>query len=78
MFKIVDTLIKRYFSNEEVVVFLLLLNGTLCVLAFWGGILAPVLIAIVLAFLLQGAVERIKRLGVNHTWSVVIVLRFQQ
>ncbi|SBS37469.1 pheromone autoinducer 2 transporter [Marinomonas spartinae] len=73
MFKIVDSLIKRYFSNEEVVVFLLLLIGTLCVLAFWGGILAPVLIAIVLAFLLQGAVERIKRFGVSHIWSVVIV-----
>lgn len=73
MFKIVDTLIKRYLSNEEVVVFLLLLIGTLLVLAFWGGILAPVLIAIVLAFLLQGLVERLTKLGMNHMLAVTVV-----
>ncbi|MEL0613213.1 AI-2E family transporter [Marinomonas arenicola] len=73
MFKIVDTLIKRYLSNEEVVVFLLLLAGTLVVLAFWGGILAPVLIAVVLAFLLQGLVDRLQRIGIGHTTSVLFV-----
>ncbi|TYL47999.1 AI-2E family transporter [Marinomonas sp. IMCC 4694] len=73
MFKIVDTLIKRYFSNEEVVVFLLLLVGLVSVLAFWGGILAPILIAIVLAFLLQGLVDRIQLLGLGHVSSVFLV-----
>lgn len=73
MFKIVDTLIKRYFSNEEVVVFLLLLISAVCVLAFWGGIFAPILIAIVLAFLLQGLVERLQRIGLGHVTSVFIV-----
>lgn len=73
MFKIVDTLIKRYFSNEEVVVFLLLLLGTVGVLAFWGGILAPILIAIVLAFLLQGLVDRLQLLGLGHVASVLLV-----
>ncbi len=73
MFKIVDSLIKRYFSNEEVVVFILLLISTLFVLAFWGGVLAPVLIAVVLAFLLQGVVDKLRRIGINHTASVFIV-----
>jgi putative permease len=73
MFKIVDTLIKRYFSNEELVVFLLFLIATLCVLVFWGGILAPILIAIVLAFLLQGLVDRLQRLGLGHILSVFVV-----
>ncbi|WOD07421.1 AI-2E family transporter [Marinomonas sp. GJ51-6] len=73
MFRIVDTLLKRYFSNEEVVVFLLLLVAALVALAFWGGILAPVLVAIVLAFLLQGVVDRLKRLGVGHKTSVFLV-----
>jgi len=73
MFKIVDTLIKRYFSNEELVVFLLFLIATLCVLIFWGGILAPILIAIVLAFLLQGLIDRLQRLGLAHILSVFIV-----
>jgi putative permease len=73
MFKIVDTLIKRYFSNEEVVVFLLLLIATLGVLALWGGVLAPVLIAIVLAFLLQGVVDRLQKVGLGHVTSVFLV-----
>jgi putative permease len=73
MFRIVDTLIKRYFSNEEVVVFLLLMIATLCVFAFWGGILAPILVAIVLAFLLQGLVDRLQSLGLGHVASVFIV-----
>lgn len=73
MFKIVDTLIKRYFSNEEVVVFLLLMIATLCAIAFWGGILAPVLVAIVLAFLLQGMVDGLKKMGMGHTLSVFVV-----
>jgi putative permease len=73
MFKIVDTLIKRYFSNEELVVFLLFLIATLCILVFWGGILAPILIAIVLAFLLQGLVDRLQRLGLGHVVSVFVV-----
>ncbi|MCV2402919.1 AI-2E family transporter [Marinomonas sp. C2222] len=73
MFKIVDTLIKRYFSNEEVVVFLLLLVATMGVLAFWGGVLAPVLVAVVLAFLMQGLVDSFKKLGVGHNTSVILV-----
>ncbi|MCB5161812.1 AI-2E family transporter [Marinomonas algarum] len=73
MFKTVDTLIKRYLSNEEVVIFLLLLVGVLIALAFWGGILAPILIAIVLAFLLQGLVDRLQSLGLGHTASVFLV-----
>jgi putative permease len=73
MFKIVDTLLKRYFSNEEVVVFLLLLLATLFALAFFGGVLAPVLVAIVLAFLLQGVVDRLKNIGMGHVTSVFLV-----
>ncbi|MDB4837487.1 AI-2E family transporter [Marinomonas sp.] len=73
MLKIVDTLIKRYFSNEEVVVFLLLLIATMGVLAFWGGVLAPVLIAVVLAFLMQGLVDSLKKIGVGHNTSVILV-----
>ena len=73
MLKIVDALVKRYFSDEEAVIFLLLLIGIIGVLIFFGNILAPVLIAIVLAFLLQGIVEKIKQFGVSHLLSVTLV-----
>lgn len=73
MIRILDDLMKRYFSNEEVVIFILLLLATLLVVAFWGGILAPVFIAVVFVFLLQGLIARLKKLGVPHNLAVSLV-----
>ena len=73
MIRILDNLMTRYLSNEEVVIFILLLISTLLVVAFWGGILAPVFIAVVFAFLLQGLISRCKRLGLSHNVSVTLV-----
>ncbi|MFT2111331.1 AI-2E family transporter [Marinomonas sp. 2405UD68-3] len=73
MLKIVDSLVRRYFSDEEAVIFLLLLIGIIGGLFFLGNILAPVLIAIVLAFLLQGIVEKLKKIGISHIFSVSLV-----
>ncbi|MBM6549977.1 AI-2E family transporter [Marinomonas ostreistagni] len=73
MIRILDDLMKRYFSNEEVVIFILLLFATLLVVAFWGGVLAPVFIAVVFVFLLQGAIARLKKVGVSHNLAVTLV-----
>ena len=73
MFRVVDNLIKRYLSNEEVVIFILLVAFVLGVVALWGGILAPVFIAVVFAFLLQGAINFLKKSGLSHNLSVTLV-----
>lgn len=73
MIRIIDSLMTRYLSNEEVVIFILLLLSSLLVLAFWGGILAPVFIAVVFAFLLQGLIVRLKRTGLGHNSAVSVV-----
>ncbi len=73
MLKVVDSLVRRYFSDEEAVIFLLLLVSIIGGLFFLGNILAPVLIAIVLAFLLQGIVEKLKKMGASHSVSVSVV-----
>ncbi|MAF16871.1 MAG: AI-2E family transporter [Marinomonas sp.] len=73
MIRILDNLMTRYLSNEEVVIFILLLISTLLVVAFWGGILAPVFIAVIFAFLLQGLIGRCKRLGLSHNLAVSLV-----
>ena len=73
MLKIVESLIKRYFSDEEAVVFLLLLITCIAILVFLGNILAPVLIAVVLAFLLQGVVSKVERVGLSHLPAVLLV-----
>ncbi|MBJ7549452.1 AI-2E family transporter [Marinomonas ostreistagni] len=73
MIRILDNLMTRYLNNEEVVIFILLLISTLLVVAFWGGVLAPVFIAVVFAFLLQGVIARCKKLGLSHNFSVSVV-----
>ncbi|MGB3620475.1 AI-2E family transporter [Ketobacter sp. MCCC 1A13808] len=57
MFQIFSDWYKEYFSNREAVVLILLLAVGLTIVVTMGSILAPVLTAIVLAYLLQGMIS---------------------
>ncbi|MEE2732775.1 MAG: AI-2E family transporter [Pseudomonadota bacterium] len=57
MFQIFTDWYKEYFSNKEAVVLILLLTAGLTVVVTMGQVLAPVLTAIVLAYLLQGLIN---------------------
>ena len=57
MFQIFTDWYKEYFSNKEAVVLILLLAAGLTVVVTMGEVLAPVLTAIVLAYLLQGLIN---------------------
>lgn len=70
MLKIVKGWINRYFSQEEVVLLVLLLLAALVTLATLGQVLAPVLSALIIAFLLQGMVQRLESWSVPH-WLAV-------
>ncbi|MFD1215075.1 MULTISPECIES: AI-2E family transporter [Microbulbifer] len=72
MFAIVRSWINRYFGQEEVVILSLLLVAALVVLATLGEVLAPVLAALVIAFLLQGMVQRLTSWKVPHWLAVTI------
>ena len=64
--------VNRYFSNEEaiyLVVMLLVIFGTLFTL---GGVLAPVLTALVVAFLLDGVTEKLVDLKLPDLASVIL------
>ena len=63
---------KRYLSEEESVLLLVLLTLSVVLLMTIGDILAPVLAAIVLAYLAQGLAGRLERLGLP-TWLGVAV-----
>ncbi len=63
---------KRYLSEEESVLLLVLLTLSVVLLMTIGDILAPVLAAIVLAYLAQGLSGRLERLGLP-TWLGVAV-----
>jgi len=62
---------QRHFSDPQVVILALsLLLGVLAV-ALFGRMLAPVLASLVIAYLLEGGVQRLERLGLPRLISVV-------
>jgi len=72
MLAIVKNWVNRYFSQEEVVLLVLLLLAALVVMATLGQVLAPVLAALIIAFLMQGMVQRLESWKVPHWLAVSI------
>jgi putative permease len=64
---------KRTFSDPQLVVLLTLLVGGFVIVLSMGDMLAPVLASIVIAYLLEGLVAPLERLGVPRMVAVVIV-----
>jgi putative permease len=70
MIKFFQEWYRRYFSDPQAVllaVFLLLSFGTVIVM---GKILAPVIAAIVIAYLLEGLIQQLERLGIPRSLAV--------
>lgn len=64
---------KRYFSNPQVLILVFLLFIGFFVIAFLGNMLLPVLVAIVVAYLLDGIVMWLQRFHIPRGASVIIV-----
>ncbi|WPN56712.1 AI-2E family transporter [Pseudomonas sp. P9_31] len=73
MFKVLRDWIQRYFSDEEAVVLAVLLFLAFTAVLTLGGMLAPVLAGMVLAYLMQGLVVTIERLRVPGGVAVGLV-----
>lgn len=73
MRKIFSKWIDRYFSDEEALLLFVLLGGALLIILTLGKALAPVFAGIILAFLMQGGVNRLKQLNISHMLSVILV-----
>ncbi len=74
MFEFLSQWYKRKFSDpESVTLFLLLLIG-FCTLYFVGHLLVPVLVAIVIAYLLEWPVNKATKLGLSRTAASSLVL----
>lgn len=73
MRKILSKWIDDYFSDEEALLLFILLAVGLAIILTLGQTLAPVFAGIILAFLMQGGVNRLKQAKVSHTLSVTIV-----
>ncbi len=70
MLNILRNWLDRYLGNEEAVLFALLLVAAIVVVLTMGGVLTPVFASIVIAFLMQGMVDRLRDWGAPHWLSV--------
>ncbi len=70
---VVTKWLKQSMSDRQVVLLVSFLLGAFLILYFFGNMIAPVLAAIVFAFLLDGPAERLRKKGVPHLLAVVIV-----
>jgi putative permease len=73
MFKVLRDWIQRYFSDEEAVVLAVLLILAFTAVLTLGGMLAPVLAGMVLAYLMQGLVVTLERMRVPGGAAVGLV-----
>lgn len=73
MIKVLRNWMDRYLSDEEAILFALLLIGFFALIIWLGQPLAPVFTAVILAFIMQGGVERLMGLGLGKFWSVLVV-----
>ena len=70
MWNVLESWIDRYFGDEEAVLLSILIVLALVLMIYIGHILAPFFAALVIAFLLQGGVNRLVRLGIP-AWAAV-------
>ena len=73
MIKVLRNWMDRYLSDEEAILFALLLIGFFALIIWLGQPLAPVFTAVILAFIMQGGVERLMGLGMGKLLSVMVV-----
>ncbi|MCH7374118.1 AI-2E family transporter [Aeromonas sp. MR19] len=62
------------FSDPDAVTLFLLLVACFAVLWLFGDLLAPLLVALVMAYLLEWPVSRLKRLGLSRTLGTSLIL----
>ncbi len=65
--------LERQLSNTQIVTLTLIIVTLALVVYFFGNMLAPVIAAVVIAYLLEGIVVRLERRRVPHLASVLIV-----
>lgn len=74
--EVISGWINQHFSNEEAIYLIVFLVSGFALLFIFGGMLAPVLTGLVLAFLLQGLVKRLVSLRVPETLAVYLSFLF--
>ena len=72
MFDQINKLFNKLFSNEESLIFSLLILSFLLVLYFFGGLLTPFIISLIFAYLLIGLTKNLIKYGLTELVSLII------
>ena len=72
MSEIITAWFRRHFSDPQAVTLVCLLVGAIFILMTAGHILAPALASLVIAYLLQGIVNRLERFKIPHFLAVIL------
>ncbi len=72
MLKLLNDWYQKHFNDPQVAILALLLLVSTLFLYFLGGILAPILAAIMIAYLLDGAVAILNRKGVPNFIAIMV------
>ncbi len=73
MFKTISTWYQRHFSDSAMLVLWLAIIAVITVFWLVGHMLAPVIASVIIAYLLDGMMERLKKLGCPHLVAVSTV-----
>ncbi|EAR08245.1 AI-2E family transporter [Reinekea blandensis] len=73
IYRVVSDFFHRYFSDEEAVIVFLLFLICFILIYMFGGILTPLLAAVILSYLLSPLVDKLQSYRVPHGLSVIIV-----
>ncbi len=70
MIRIINRWIDRYFADEEAVLVAIMIVVSFAIVLSMGVVLAPMISAIIIAFLMQGVVLTLKSWGIRHIVAV--------
>lgn len=73
MLDVIGKWYRRHFSDPQAVLLLVLLVAGLLIILTLGDVLVPVLASVVIAYLLEGLVQRLERFGIARVWVVSLV-----
>ncbi|MBL6701420.1 MAG: AI-2E family transporter [SAR86 cluster bacterium] len=76
MLEEINNLFRKIFSNEETLVFAILLIVAFLILFFLGNILTPFLISVIFAYLLVGMQKRLEDYGLNSSIALILTYSF--
>lgn len=70
---IVSNWFRRWTQNPQTVVLVMILLFSVGIVLFFGNMLTPVMAAMVIAYLLEGLIAKLTRLGAGRSFSVMVV-----